>query len=86
MNEPITLSVDGTKITAKPGQSVLEAAEDAGIYIPRLCFLKGLTPAGGCRVCTVRINGRPQAACTQPASADMFVENDTEDFAGCGAT
>jgi len=80
MSEPVVLSVDGTKITAKPGQTVLEAAEDAGVYIPRLCFMKGLTPAGSCRVCTVRINGRPQAACTQPAAADMFVENDTEEL------
>jgi [NiFe] hydrogenase diaphorase moiety small subunit len=80
MSEPITLTVDGRKIAAKPGQTVLEAADDAGIYIPRLCFLKGLTPSGGCRVCTVRINGRAQAACTQPAAADMFVENDTDEL------
>jgi len=80
MSEPITLSVDGRKIAAKPGQTVLEAAEDAGIYIPRLCFMKGLTPAGSCRVCTVRINGRAAAACTQPAAADMFVENDTDEL------
>jgi len=80
MSEPFFLNVDGTKIAAMPGRTVLEAAEDAGVYIPRLCFMKGLTPAGSCRVCTVRINGRPQAACTQPAAADMFVENDTEEL------
>jgi [NiFe] hydrogenase diaphorase moiety small subunit len=80
MSEPISLSIDGARITARPGQTVLEAAEDAGIYIPRLCFMKGLTPAGSCRVCTVRINGRAAAACTQPAAADMFVENDTDEL------
>jgi [NiFe] hydrogenase diaphorase moiety small subunit len=80
MSEAITLSIDGKKIAAKPGQTVLEAAEDAGIYIPRLCFMKGLEPAGSCRVCTVRINGRAAAACTQPAAADMFVENDTDEL------
>ena len=80
MSEPVVLCIDGVKITAKPGQTVLAAAEDAGIYVPRLCFLKGLTPTGSCRVCTVRINGRTQAACTQPAAADMFVENDTEEL------
>jgi [NiFe] hydrogenase diaphorase moiety small subunit len=80
MSEPIVLSIDDTTLTAKPGQTVLEAADDAGIYIPRLCFMKGLTPAGSCRVCTVRINGRPAAACTQPAAANMFVENDTEEL------
>ena len=67
MSEPTSLTIDGTNITARPGQTVLEAADDAGIYIPRLCFMKGLTPAGSCRVCTVRINGRAAAACTQPA-------------------
>ena len=80
MSEPISLNIDGTKISAKPGQTVLEAAEEAGIYIPRLCFMKGLKPAGSCRVCTVRINGRAAAACTQPAAADMFVENDTDEL------
>lgn len=80
MSEPISLSVDGVGVSAQPGQTVLEAAEDAGIYIPRLCFMKGLTPAGSCRVCTVRINGRSASACTQPAAAGMFVENDTDEL------
>lgn len=80
MSGTIALTIDGTNITATPGQTVLEAAENAGIYIPRLCFMKELEPAGSCRVCTVRINGRTAAACTQPAAADMFVENDTEEL------
>ena len=80
MSQTIALSIDGTKITATLGQTVLEAAENAGIYIPRLCFMKELKPAGSCRVCTVRINGRTAAACTQPAAADMFVENDTDEL------
>lgn len=80
MSQTITLNIDGTTITASLGQTVLEAAESAGIYIPRLCFMKGLIPAGSCRVCTVRINGRTAAACTQPAAADMFVENDTTEL------
>ena len=48
----------------EPGQTILQAAALAGIYIPRLCAMKGLTPYGSCRVCTVLVNGRPQAACT----------------------
>jgi [NiFe] hydrogenase diaphorase moiety small subunit len=80
MSETITLTIDGATIAARPGQSVLEAADDAGIYIPRLCFLKGLSPAGACRVCTVRINGRPLAACTQPAQPGMFIESDTDEL------
>jgi len=80
MSDPITLNIDGREIQGTAGQSILEAAEDAGVYIPRLCWLKGLTPAGSCRVCTVRVNGRPQAACTQPVAQGMFVENDTEEL------
>ena len=79
-NQKIALTIDGQQIEASPGQSILEAAEAAGVYIPRLCFMKELTPAGSCRVCTVRVNGRPQSACTQPVAPGMIVENDTEEL------
>lgn len=65
----IPLTIDGRRIEAQPGRTVLEAADEAGIYIPRLCWMKELEPHGGCRLCTVRINGRAQAACTKPAAA-----------------
>jgi [NiFe] hydrogenase diaphorase moiety small subunit len=80
MSDAMTLSIDGREIPARPGQTVLEAAEEAGIYIPRLCRMEGLRPAGNCRVCTVRINGRPQSACTYPVAPGMVVENDTEEL------
>ena len=57
---------------------ILEACEDNGIYIPRLCHLKGLTSHGSCRVCTCMVNGRAQAACTQPVAPGMVIENETE--------
>jgi [NiFe] hydrogenase diaphorase moiety small subunit len=75
-----TLTVDGRKLEARPGQTILEATDEAGVYVPRLCWMKGLLPFGGCRVCTVRVNGRPQAACTQPAAPGMVIENDTEEL------
>jgi len=78
MSEMMTLTIDGVEIKGRPGQTILEAAEEAGIYIPRLCYLKGLVPFGSCRVCTVLVNGRPQAACTQPVAEGMIVENNTE--------
>ena len=78
MDNVIHLTVDGVEIEAAPGQSILQAAEDAGIYIPRLCHLKGLEPFGSCRMCTVVVNGRFQTACTQPVAEGMIVENDTE--------
>jgi [NiFe] hydrogenase diaphorase moiety small subunit len=78
MSDRVTLSIDDVEIQGRPGQTILEAADEAGIYIPRLCYLKGLEPFGSCRVCTVLVNGRPQAACTQPISQGMVVESATE--------
>jgi [NiFe] hydrogenase diaphorase moiety small subunit len=78
MSETITFTIDGKEITAQPGQSIMQAADAAGVYIPRLCAFEGLVPHGSCRVCTVMVNGRPQAACTQPVANGIVVENNTE--------
>ncbi len=78
MSEKISFTIDGVALEASPGQTILEAADAAGIYIPRLCKMKGLMPFGSCRLCTVLVNGRPQSACTQPAGQNMTVENNTE--------
>ncbi|HNX50735.1 MAG TPA: 2Fe-2S iron-sulfur cluster-binding protein [Thermoanaerobaculaceae bacterium] len=78
MSDKLTLTIDDVEIEGRPGQTILEAADEAGIYIPRLCHLKGLEPFGSCRVCTVLVNGRPQSACTQPISQGMVVESSTD--------
>ncbi len=78
MSDKLTLTIDGVEIKADPGQTIMQAADAAGIYIPRLCAMEGLSPHGSCRVCTVMVNGRPQSACTQPVADGMVVENDTE--------
>ncbi len=78
MSATIDFTIDGKEIKGQPGQTILEAAQQAGVYIPRLCYMKGLTPWGSCRVCTVLINGRPQAACTQPVAPGMVVESNTD--------
>jgi [NiFe] hydrogenase diaphorase moiety small subunit len=78
MGDVIRLTIDGVEIEGSPGQTILEAAQAAGIYIPRLCHMQGLEPFGSCRVCTVVVNGRFQAACTQPIAEGMIVENETE--------
>jgi len=80
MADTFTFIIDGTEIPAKKGQTILEAADQAGIYIPRLCNMNGLEPYGACRVCTVLVNGRPQAACTQPAQPGIVVENETDEL------
>ncbi len=78
MNEPITFTIDDVEAQGAPGETIMTAADAAGIYIPRLCAHKDLSPFGSCRVCTVIVNGRPQSACTQPISPGMVVENDSE--------
>ena len=80
MSEQITFTIDGAQIKGKAGQTILQAADEAGIYIPRLCYHPDLAPHGSCRVCTVLVNGKPQAACTQPITEGMIVENETPEL------
>ncbi len=78
MSDTVTLTIDGVEIQGKAGQTIMEAADAAGVYIPRLCAREGLQPHGSCRVCTVLANGRPQSACTQPIADGMVVESNSE--------
>jgi [NiFe] hydrogenase diaphorase moiety small subunit len=79
VSEPCII-FDGREIPFVPGQTILQAAEDAGAWIPRLCHKPGLEPYGSCRVCVVRANGRTVSSCTFPASLGMVVECDTPDL------
>lgn len=72
--------LDGAEIAARHGQTIMQAADAAGIWIPRLCWLADLSPGGACRLCTVLVNGRPQAACTQPAAPGIDVASDTPEL------
>jgi [NiFe] hydrogenase diaphorase moiety small subunit len=80
MNEQITFTIDGVEVKGKPGQTIMQAADDAGIYICRLCYHPAVQAHGSCRVCTVIVNGKPQTACTQPITEGMIVENDTKEL------
>ncbi len=74
------ITIDGTPIPFAAGQSVLDACDAAGYYIPRLCAHPDLEPAGHCRLCTCKINGRNAAACVTPAVNGMLVENSTNEL------
>jgi [NiFe] hydrogenase diaphorase moiety small subunit len=76
----IRFTIDGKPCVAKPGQTIVEAAKANGVYIPVLCHFEGLKPVGSCRICTVRVNGRYMAACTQPVAEGMAVENTAPDL------
>ncbi len=80
MAEKITLSIDGKRVEAKAGKTILETAQENGIYVPHLCAFKELHPTGACRVCLVRVNGRVMASCTQPVSQDATVEIETHEL------
>ena len=76
----VNLKINGINVTAESGQTILEAARNAGIYIPTLCYLKGITKSGACRVCLVEVkNGRTLlSACTTPVSEGMEVFTNSE--------
>lgn len=81
MSEKVNFTIDGKAVTATPGQLIVDAAAENGIYIPTLCHMKGEKPAGSCRICTVKVNGRAMAGCTTPVEANMVVENNTPELA-----
>ncbi len=75
----ITLTVDGRKVQVPKGSSVLEAAREAGIDIPTLCYLKDVNVVGVCRICVVEIEGAKslQASCVTPAAEGMVIRTNT---------
>lgn len=79
MPDKIKFTVDGKECQAEAGMTIYEAAKTNGIYIPVLCHFEGLKPVGSCRICSVRVNGRWMAACTQPVTPGMVIENASPD-------
>lgn len=85
MPDDITITIDGVEIKTQPGKMVLEAAIDAGVYVPYLCYHSGMKPYAACRMCVVvaenergRVPGFP-AACTLAATDGMTVWSETPD-------
>ncbi len=80
MSEVVTLTIDDKMVSAQPTKSVLAAAKDAGIDIPTLCCLDGLTDRGGCRLCLIEVKGNPKlmAACVTQVQEGMVVMTQTE--------
>ncbi|MBM4274235.1 MAG: 2Fe-2S iron-sulfur cluster binding domain-containing protein [Deltaproteobacteria bacterium] len=62
----VNLTIDGRAVQAKKGQTILEACDDLGIFVPRLCYHPALKPIGACRICVVEVKPgppRPLPAC-----------------------
>jgi bidirectional [NiFe] hydrogenase diaphorase subunit len=75
-----TLTIDGKLVSAREDETVLDAAREAGISIPTLCHLDGLSEAGACRLCLVEVagSGKLQPACVTRVREGMDVQTDTE--------
>lgn len=78
----ITISVDGKEIKAVPGELVIEAAEKAGVFIPRFCYHNRLPQVGMCRMCLVEVKGPRgfalQPSCYLPVSDGMEVITESD--------
>jgi bidirectional [NiFe] hydrogenase diaphorase subunit len=75
-----TLTIDGKLVSAREDDTLLDAAREAGIRIPTLCHLEGLSEAGACRLCLVEVagSGKLQPACVARVREGMEVRTDTE--------
>jgi NADH dehydrogenase/NADH:ubiquinone oxidoreductase subunit G len=78
----ILLQIDGKKVEAKPGMTILQAAQSAGIVIPTLCHHEKLESYGACRICTVEVEARGRtnlvAACLYPVEKNLVVTTRSE--------
>jgi len=76
----VTLEIDGVAVTVPAGTSVMRAAIESGVQVPKLCATDSLEPFGSCRLCLVEIEGRRgyPASCTTPAEAGMKVHTQTD--------
>jgi predicted molibdopterin-dependent oxidoreductase YjgC len=81
MADEITIAFDGVEVKTSPGKMVLEAAIEAGVYVPYLCYHPGMKPYGACRMCVVGVEGGRgyPAACTLPVQDGMKIRNDAAD-------
>jgi len=75
----LTITIDGNEIQVEKGTTVIQAAEQSGIEIPRYCYHPGLSIVGVCRICLVEIERMPklQVACYTPVTDGMVVHTNT---------
>jgi [NiFe] hydrogenase diaphorase moiety small subunit len=76
----LTFTLDGHAIPFTPGQTIMQAVQAAGAYIPHLCHHADFSPIGSCKVCSVHIKGRSVTSCTQLASEGLVVESETPEI------
>ena len=79
----VNLTIDGKQVSVPKGSTILEAAQEAGITVPTLCWLKKLSPIGSCRLCVVEVDGirKPVTACDTVAGDGLVVTTQSDKLA-----
>ena len=75
----VTIKINGQELSVPQNYTILQAATEAGINIPTLCYLKDISATGSCRMCVVEVKGARnlQAACVYPVSEGLEVYTNT---------
>lgn len=75
MEKKLTLTMNGSTVSAREGMTILEVARENGIDIPTLCYVEGLPPVGACRLCVVEVEGSRTlvGSCHTPITEGMVV-------------
>ncbi len=86
-DETVNVEIDGFEVEVAAGSSVMRAASEIGIDIPKLCATDSLEPFGSCRLCLVEVEGRKgtPASCTTPVAEGMKISTQTPRLRSCGA-
>src|SRR5690606_2489084 len=76
----LTLTIDGFDVTVPEGTSIMRAAAELGISVPKLCATDSLQAFGSCRLCLIEIEGRngTPASCTTPVAEGLVVRTHSE--------
>jgi coenzyme F420-reducing hydrogenase gamma subunit/aerobic-type carbon monoxide dehydrogenase small subunit (CoxS/CutS family)/ferredoxin len=80
-DDKITILIDDRPYRVSPNQNLVEAIRETGQFIPSLCYYEHIDPPlGTCRVCTVMVNGRPAASCTERVKDGMEIKLNTPEL------
>lgn len=79
MDNENVMVIDGHELSFTPGETILQVAKRNGMDIPTLCYMKGASPTGACRICVVEVEGARNlvASCVSPAANKMAVKTET---------
>jgi ferredoxin len=78
----VRLTIDGREVDVPDGVSVLDACDQAGVYVPRLCAYPGLPAVGDCGLCFVKIGDTARRACSVRVEAGMHVDTHDDEARG----